>query len=352
MLQPNSDRQIDRTVYFDYLRVVAILAVVFLHVSDSNWYTTDVNGLQWQTFNFFNGITRWGVPVFVMISGSLFLNREVLLKRMYSKYILRLVISYLIWAFIYALFIEGNIEKRIMAILEGHYHMWFIPMIIGLYMCVPLIRPIVQSENRIKYFLLLSFIFAFLIPETVTMGTDLGNEMIMQLMHAVNRGASSLYMHIVLGYTAYFILGYYLNQVKLDKKQRIVIYVLGLLGFAFTVGMNWYVASKNIDCSGHYSDNFNVNILFEAIAVFTFFKYREFDNFARNRFIQRLSKYSYGAYLVHALIIEQLDVRLGLNTMLFNPVFSMLCIGVIVYVLSFAISALLNLVPILKKYIV
>ncbi len=84
MLQPNSDRQIDRTVYFDYLRVVAILAVVFLHVSDSNWYTTDVNGLQWQTFNFFNGITRWGVPVFVMISGSLFLNREVSLKRMYS----------------------------------------------------------------------------------------------------------------------------------------------------------------------------------------------------------------------------------------------------------------------------
>lgn len=37
------DRQRDRTIYFDYLRVFATFAVMILHISASNWYNTDVN---------------------------------------------------------------------------------------------------------------------------------------------------------------------------------------------------------------------------------------------------------------------------------------------------------------------
>lgn len=47
--------------------------------------------------------------------------------------------------------------------------------------------------------------------------------------------------------------------------------------------------------------------------------------------MQKLSKYSFGAYLVHALLIEQLDNRAGLNMLSFNPVLSVVGIGGCVY---------------------
>ena len=47
-----------------------------------------------------------------------------------------------------------------------------------------------------------------------------------------------------------------------------------------------------------------------------------------------------------------LDKKFGLNTMSFHPVLSVLCISAIVFVVSYAISAVLNNIPFLKKYIV
>lgn len=69
-----------RTIYFDYLRVMATLAVIMLHMSAQNWYVSDVNGYNWQVFNLYDSIVRWGVPVFVMISGALFLKKGIVFK--------------------------------------------------------------------------------------------------------------------------------------------------------------------------------------------------------------------------------------------------------------------------------
>ena len=95
-----------------------------------------------------------------------------------------------------------------------------------------------------------------------------------------------------------------------------------------------------------------MNVFFEALAVFTWFKYRKYNNDKMNRFISVLSKYSFGAYLVHVLIIEQLNTLAGINTLSFNSIFSVICIGVFVTVVSFVISALLNNVPVARNYMV
>ena len=71
-----------------------------------------------------------------------------------------------------------------------------------------------------------------------------------------------------------------------------------------------------------------------------------------NAIIIELSQCSFGAYCVHALIIEQLKNQLGLNTLSFNPALAVLSIGVIVFAISFSISVLLNRIPITSKNIV
>lgn len=119
--------QKERVVFIDYLRVFATFAVVVLHVSAQNWYVTDVNGFEWQTFNIYDSLVRWGVPVFLMISGALFLDRDISLEEMYKKYLLRMVIAFCYWSIVYMLLDRGGtIGNRIEAAILGHYHMWFI----------------------------------------------------------------------------------------------------------------------------------------------------------------------------------------------------------------------------------
>lgn len=141
----------DRTEYLDYLRVFAAFAIIILHVAAQNWYDTDVNGHEWNVFNCYDSIVRWGVPIFLMISGVLFLGREISVKQIYRKYILRLLVAFLVWNFIYYLFAENtpkiqflnlfgeDATSQIINMISGRHHMWYILMIIGIYMCVPII---------------------------------------------------------------------------------------------------------------------------------------------------------------------------------------------------------------------
>ena len=345
-------RQKERKVYFDYLRVFATFAVIILHVSTQNWHSTDVNGFDWQVFNFFDSIVRWGVPIFVMISGSLFLNREIPLSKIFSKYIRRMITAFIVWSVIYAVLTDGPMIKRVSTLVMGRYHMWFILMIVGIYMCIPFIKAIAESDFRVKYFLLLSFIFSFVFPEIITLTKDLGNELVVRASNALTSNLTNIGMQMVLGYSSYFILGYYLDKIELNRRQRLIIYALGFVGFTFTIVMDLIVALKTQNCCDNYYGYFNVNILFEAVAVFTLFKYRKYEKDKMNAIIQKMSKFSFGAYCVHVLIIEQLDKRLGLNTLSFNPILAVLSLGIIVFVVSFSLSVLLNRIPIVKKYIV
>lgn len=341
-----------RKVYLDYLRVFAIFAVIILHVSAQNWYSTDMNGFDWQVFNFFNNIVRWCVPVFVMISGALFLNREIPLKKIYSKYVFRLAAAYAVWAVIYAGFSDGSILNRISQIISGHYHMWFIWMTAGLYICIPFIKLLIKDDKITRYFLLLAFIFAFLIPWLVTLTNDFAGGLVIKGVSILNKNINDMNIHIVLGYTSYFILGYCLAKTGLNKMQRGVIYVFGLGGGISAILLNLVVMFKTQQYSLHYSASFTINVLFESIAVFTWFKYKKYHFPKLYPFILKLSKYSFGAYLVHALIIEQLNDKFGLNTLSFNPVLAVTGIGIFVFICSFIISAILNQIPVVRKYMV
>ena len=280
------------------------------------------------------------------------MGKDIPIKKIYSKYVLRMLISFIVWSVVYAIFANGSILNKLSMAVQGHYHMWFILMIIGLYMCVPIIRPIVNNNSIVRYFLLLAFLFSFFIPSIMTLIKDFGSENIIKVANAFYSDVSSMQIRVVMGYVGYFVLGYYLEQISFTKKQRIVVYLLGLFGFAFTIGMSSIVSLKLQSECDHYYGYFMLNVLFEAIAVFTFFKYIKYNNDKLNNVIKHLSKYSFGVYLMHALILEQLYRRVGLTTLSFNPILSVVCISFIVFLVACVLSALLNHIPIVKKYIV
>ncbi len=352
-----------RKTYCDYLRLAATFAVIMLHVSGSNWYGTDVNGLEWQTFNFYDSLARWAVPVFVMISGSLFLGRDIDIKSIYSKYILRLVTAFVFWSFFYVLVAPETLKKGIVyeitthlgAIVSGHFHMWFILMLIGLYMCIPILRKIVLEETTTRYYLSLSFIFAFLLPWILKILNDFvayKNGTVLKMINRINANISTMGMNIVLGYAFFFVLGYFLDKADLQKKTRFLIYAAGIAGAFFTIFVDLRLAERTQQACSNYYNSFDVNVVCEAIAVHTLFKYHKFQNVKSDRIVAALSAYGFGIYLVHPFFMEMISSVFHLNTLSFDPRLSVPLISLLVLVLAFCFSVIINQIPVIKNYVV
>ena len=292
--------QNNRIAYLDYLRVLAMFAIIVPHVSAQYFYDADVYGLDWHLLNIMNGVTRWVVPVFLMISGTLFLGRDIPIKKVYTKYVSRMAVSFLVWSTIYSLFADTNLLGRIVIIIKGHYHLWFVLMMIGVYMLMPLVRPFAENETRLKYYLVLALVFALILPQASTMARDFGNESIINGFDAIDSAVGHMTVKLVLGYVAYFVLGYYISKNEQTKKQRIVIYILSILSYIATIALNSAVALKTGKYCETYYGSFTVNIMLEGLGIFVLFKHL---NLKPNKIIQTLSKYGFGVYLVHVLII-------------------------------------------------
>lgn len=339
-----------RLAYYDYLRVAAIFGVIMIHVSAQNWQNSNVNSIEWQFFNIYDSMMRWAVPVFVMISGSLFLNREYNIKTIYKKNIFRLITAFFFWSIIYA--VLGKQQVLFNAI-RGHYHMWFIPMIIGLYMCIPIIHKIIESKDIAKYFMFLSFIVTFMLPQIVRMSNDFGGEFLKVIISAFNVDYSNMNLFLVQGYTFYFMLGYFLNQIEFNKKCRYIIYILGVFGVVVTILLDSFMSLKLQTPFGYYYGYFCINVLFESIAIFVWFRYNLVQcKKLINSIFYKLSKYSFGAYLVHILVMDKLNEYIGLNSLSFHPLISVPIIAIIVFIISFFISMCINHIPVLNRYIV
>lgn len=351
-----------RQHHLDYLRVFASIAIIFLHVTGQDMSSIEVGCTGWNIYNICNGATRWGVPVFVMMSGALFLPREIPTKTLYKKYILRMAIAYIVWSLFYAIaepigtfiFTEGYVISPIQIFgnfISGAVHLWFLPMIIGLYMCIPLIKQLTKSDNLIKYFLILSFVFCFIRTQTELVSTSLLSGNATLIFENINMFFKNFHMDLVFGFTSYFILGFYLNKTEINKKKRLLIYILGVIGLALTVLLN-LLTSKNAGKSTEtfYSAN-SINVLLMSMAMFVWFKYNLKGNDKLNKIIIKLSKYSFGAFLVHIFILQVLHA-FGIQSTSFHPILSVPAITIVTTIASYLISLILNKIPLINKYIV
>ena len=73
----DQSRTSTRIAYLDILRVIASFAVIVIHVSSQHLADVDAGSYQWRAFMTLRDLTSFAVPVFVMISGTIFSNVPV-----------------------------------------------------------------------------------------------------------------------------------------------------------------------------------------------------------------------------------------------------------------------------------
>lgn len=337
--------------YLDRLRVLAAFAVVVLHVAAQNWYSADISSTAWMVFNVYDSAVRWAVPVFAMISGVVFLSKEIPVKRIFTKYIPRLITAYLFWSLVYALYHGTDRKTMLFHFFAGSFHMWYVPMLVGLYLCIPIYKKIVESDSLVRYFLGISFFCAFLLPYMLLLAGDFGSGLLADYVPLVELKLNMVKLSMPLGFSAYFILGYYLHRVELSKKQEYVLYLLGLAGFAVTAVATQLASQRTSAPNADYYDEFALNTLFQAVAVFVFCKQHCRPKPLADRVCAEISKASFGIYWVHILMRDLLDDKMMVNTCSFLPAISVPVLSIVVFALSFGVSWLIGRIPVVKRYV-
>lgn len=353
----STESQPKHIVYFDFLRIVAISAIVFLHLAAQNLHAVEIDSPAWNTFNIYDSLVRWGVPIFVMISGTLFLGEKRPIKKIYQKNISKILVLIVFWTLLYNLWqilLTHNIptlKDFFINLSTGPYYLWFLYMLIGLYMIVPLLNRIVKNKKTAEYFLLLAFIFAFLIPELIAI-IAFKSEFVATL---VKNKLETMQLFMVLGFTGYFVLGYYFNKYPIKKGVETVIYLAGFIGIIFTIIATALSSNLNGELITVFYENITVNVAATSIAVFVFFKKHvnpQNLTLKQNKWLQLFSRCSLGVYLTHAFVIDALNLIFGINSLSFNPLISVPLLSFIILVISYSISIALYKIPFIGKWLI
>lgn len=345
----------NRIFYLEVLRVIACLSVIMIHAS-MGYAISNTGSFNFLVGNIFDGAARIGVPLFVMISGALMLDKNYKFsnKKMIS-HIKKMIIFLLFWSVVYyvrysligalkrgeAIDIRSSIE----IILEGHFHLWFVYMIIGLYLIVPLLRAWVKDENKkiVEYYIILATVFVFLVPQLVELyGRTLGSPDFLKRIVE-----NDLKLSYVGGYTMYFILGWYLHNY--DIKNKKMIYILGVVGlFISTFGT--YIGSQKTGWIYLMYGDLYTNVLFQGVAVFVFIKEKYKNITSNNIIVSSISKCSLGIYAMHILFITDI-YKYFIDINASSAIKSIPIVFVTTFILSYTISFIMNKLPLLKKVV-
>lgn len=348
-----------RITYIDLLRILAIYTTVVIHVITQVWNAADVHGFSWKVYNFFLSGSCWGVPVFVMISGALFLDpdRTLHIKKLYSKNIGRLVLAFCFWAVAYALVFDlrkYSPEQFIHSIFTGEFHMWYVVMILVLYMLTPLLRRFTDDKSLTCYFLKLSLLISFVIPQALFLLEMLPVPYFKNAVQGLIVTFANLKTYFPHYFLFYFVAGHYLTHRELSPLQRRILYVLGLLGFVGTVvGTNAYSVFLNRE-NQYFHGKDTVNVLFMAVAVFVFARYElSRISFTETslKHLRTVSDCCMGIYFVHLMISNGANGVFDLYLWPIHPIVRCIALPMTFFLCSLVTVLVMRRIPLLKKVV-
>ena len=340
-----------RDLRLDCLRITAAVAVIWLHASAQHFIDAFPTG-EWTLRMAYNALVRWCVPVFLMISGAVFLNpaKQVGVKEIFGKYVLRIAIALLAWSYIYGFekINAGPAAKSFALLLKDPSHLWYLKMLIGIYIAIPVFRAIASHRATERYFIIVATITAFVIPLCLTIAKVFCN---ITVVTAVKRFIDSLYIDVVAGYSAYFLLGHYLYTYKPSRQRRRTLIAAALLTVAVTIGATYFFSHQAGKAVNWFINYLTITTMVPSAAVFAWFTNARFRIHARlQRCIATMSRLSFGVYLVHVLFIRT-AVAHGIDSSWLHPAFFIAIYTIAIFILSLLTAWLLSKIPVVNRYL-
>lgn len=350
-----------RVAYADLLRVFASFAVIVCHLSSRYISAVPMGTQDWQIFNLYNGLVRWCVPVFVMLSGMFMLDpkKGLPLTKLLFHNCLRILVCLMFWGGVYAVvgycmdggsFTWAGLWNAILNALRGdtRYHLWFLYMILGLYLVTPILRAFCRGASRgeLHWFLFIAFLFASVLPTAFQLWPKA------QCMPVLKLWYERLDVQLIMGYVGYYVAGWYLREYTLNRVAEALIYVLGVIGATVSVwGTNLlsHAAGKlDLTLLSYFAPN---SVCF-SVAIVVLFRYvlGVSEERSRRQRLGGVAQVAFGVYLIHDLFLTLLE-ELDITVLSFAPVASIPLLAMAVFLCSFAMAWVIHWLPFIGKWL-
>lgn len=327
-ISPKAD---SRVVWLDVVRLIAMFTVVCCHCTDPfNFYPGTVPNIEDIKFwgAVYGAVLRPCVPLFAMITGALLLPVRGDTSVFYKKRIPRVFFPFLIWSVIYNLFpwITGllGVEPRVildffpysgeevmrqsLAVSMGYIaelpfnfsildvHMWYIYLLIGLYLYLPIFSAWVEkASEKAKLWFLAVWGVTLLIPYY--------NEFVAQYLWGTCSWNSFGMLYYFAGFNGYLLLGHYLRNHDWTGRQSVLIGVpMFVVGYAVT-----FFGFRHMTALPDFTDEMlelfftycSLNVVMMTIPVFMWAKRVNVRSEWVIKALSNLTLCGFGIYMIH-----------------------------------------------------
>lgn len=339
------DDQQNRILFLDILKAVCLFGVILGHLC-----TWEISGIapdssDWNVSNAYNTICRVSVPVFLMVSGYLLLEENIFRHKMPGSlgYAGLLLLIYLVWSAIYTLpFLEELPDSPgalISTLVRGEFHLWYLIMLAGIYLVLPLLYRITRAPADTDRALAVTFTTTILLPSLADLPALAWLEDLL----------GSLYLDT--GFLFYVLAGYRLRCRPLGMIARRLLYTAGVAATVWGGAATWYLSCQSGSFSDSWLDQRSLTVALGACALFVWVQQhgRHLPRKAAKA-VTVISRYSLGIYLVHVLFLLLLR-KFGISVYHWEPVFGLPLLAAGILLLSLALTALLRRIPFIRRLV-
>ena len=315
-----------RIVFLDYLRVVACFMVILVHACEPFYlggegtYIANSYDAFWVTI--IDSALRCAVPLFVMTSSYLLFPLKGDTKSFFKRRFVRIVIPFAIWSVLYAVMpmygsggeidAVGNLTNLSLNFNMQSGHLWFVYMIIGVYIAMPLFSPWIERVSKRGE-------QVFLCAWAVTTLVPFLNQIALKLfgraeVYGVANWNEFGMLYYISGFMGYVVLAHYIRKyVDWSWKRTLAVAIpLWIVGYAISTLWFWH----QIPTEYPVNQSINLAVLMEqswrfcstgvamiTFALFVVFKKINCSGWLYSNIVLPISKVSYGVYLMHIFVL-------------------------------------------------
>ena len=347
-----SNQKNQHIVWLDVVRFIAMFTVVCCHCTDPfNFYPGTAPNIGeiklWGAI--YGSVLRPCVPLFVMITGALLLPVRGDTSTFYKKRIPRVFYPFLIWSVLYNLFpwITGLLGLNPQIILDFFpyageevmqqsfsvsleyilmipfnfsilaVHMWYIYLLIGLYLYLPVFSAWVEkASERAKLMFLLAWGVTLLLPYYY--------QFVSNYLWGTCSWNSFGMLYAFAGFNGYLLLGHYLKNLEWSLKKTLAIGIpMFAVGYAVT-----FLGFRHITALPEYTDEMlelfftycSLNVVMMTIPVFMLAKKVKVNSERMKKALANLTVCGFGIYMIHyfftgpsVVLMRAINMPIGLQ---------------------------------------
>ena len=293
-----------RNINLDLIKVLACIGVVLLHTTMIGFKDTG----SWNLLAYLYYLGTYSIPLFFMVNGYLLLGKKEITYPYILQKVKWILITVSSWNIIVWLlkrdFAVNPIKKIVGSLLQKGYffQFWFFGALILIYLCLPILKKILNSKRS----------YLYILSSLVTIGFvfELANMVLQMPLQSYVIQTFRLWTWFF-----YYILGGFLAQFSLDTLKKcfrswmkeITVVLL------FASPLILFMLAKYIH-HNLFAEYFYDSIFVKVVSLGTFLTVLTFDlNTDKNRWIIDLSNQTMGVFVIHTYVMKVWEKSVGFS---------------------------------------